>query len=176
MVCGDGYIAPATGDIQSFGATYTPGIMDFNLTNADHETNLENLQKSSRVLGEQWNINNNTNNGIIGGRTHIRTASPDYFPVCGLLPKADDFLSTYAPLRKNAHANILEMGSYQPNLYICASLGSRGMTYAPLCAEIITDLITQSPLSLPRTIVQNLNPARFIIRDLIKNRLASPIK
>ncbi len=175
VLCSDGYIAPATGNIQSFGATYTPNKMDFNLTDTDHETNLKNLQKSSQLLSEQWNINNNANKninkGIIGGRTHIRTASPDYFPVCGLLPKEDDFLSTYAPLRKNANANILETGSYQPNLYICTGLGSRGMTYAPLCAEIITDLITQGPLSLPRTIVQNLNPARFIIRDLIKNRL-----
>lgn len=167
VICGEGYIAPANNGKQSFGATYTPKVSALTITDAEHKTNLENLALGSRVLSEEWNIDK----GITGGRAHIRTASSDYFPVCGPLPKYEDFLNTYAPLRKNARANIPHAGSYYPNLYVFSGLGSRGMSYAPLCAEVLCSLISGAPLVLPRHITQQLNPARFIIRDLIKNRI-----
>jgi len=172
VICGDGYIAPVHNNFQSFGATYTPAVTHFDVTpfdvtEPDHETNLQQLEKSSRLLRAQWN----TQQGITGGRAHTRTATPDYFPLCGPVPVENDFLNDYALLRKNANANLVKAGSYYPDLYLFAGLGSRGMTYAPLCAEILSHLITRQPLLLPRTVIKNLNPARFIIRDLIKNRL-----
>jgi len=167
VLCGDGYIAPAYGDLQSFGATYTPAVTHLNIDTEDHEINLQHLEKSSQLLSTQWS----TNDGITGGRTHTRTATSDYFPVCGSLPLKDRFLSDFALLRKNAHANILETGSYHPDLYVFSGLGSRGMTYAPLCAEFLSQLIAGVPMGMSRSMTQNLNPARFIIRDLIKNRI-----
>ena len=167
VVSGEGYIAPAENNTQSFGATYTPKMMALTLSDTDHKTNLENLALSSRSLSEEWNINKN----IVGGRAHLRTATSDYFPVCGPLPKQEDFLNTYAPLRKNANANIPEAGAYYPNLYVFAGLGSRGMSYAPLCAAVLSNVIAGHPSALPRNITQQLNPARFVIRDLIKNRV-----
>jgi tRNA 5-methylaminomethyl-2-thiouridine biosynthesis bifunctional protein len=167
VLCGEGYIAPAeTNDRHSFGATYTPKISALALTDTDHQMNLDNLALSSRVLRAEWNIDK----GISGGRAHLRTATSDYFPLCGPVPKQADFLNTYAPLRKNANANIPEAGSYYPNLYLFAGLGSRGMSYAPLCAEVLSNIISGAPPLLPRHITQQLNPARFVIRDLIKNR------
>ena len=171
VLCGNGYIAPAHQGQQSFGATYssktsTPKIRDLAVTVQDHHTNLANLASSSSALAAQWQIDD----GISGGRTQIRTATPDYFPLCGPLPHTESFLNTYAALRKNANANIPQAGSYHPQLYVFAGLGSRGMSYAPLCAELLCQQIIAAPLPLPRHLVQQLNPARFIIRDLIKNR------
>jgi tRNA 5-methylaminomethyl-2-thiouridine biosynthesis bifunctional protein len=167
VLCGEGYIAPAENNRQSFGATYTPKISDFGTTDRDHAINLAHLALSSRLLSEEWDINQ----GIVGGRVHLRTVTPDYFPVCGPLPNPEDFLNRYAPLRKNARANIPQAGSYYPNLYVFAGMGSRGMSYAPLCAEVLANMICAAPPLLPRKVIQQLNPARFIIRDLIKNRV-----
>lgn len=167
VVCGDGYITPAYQGQQSFGATYTPKISDLAVTAEDHHINLVHLASSSAALRAQWQINQ----GISGGRAQIRTATPDYFPLCGPLPNVEMFLNRYAPLRKNARANIPHAGDYHPQLYVFAGLGSRGMSYAPLCAELLCQQIIHAPLPLPRHLVQQLNPARFMIRDLIKNRV-----
>ncbi|HLS98177.1 MAG TPA: hypothetical protein VK018_05590, partial [Porticoccaceae bacterium] len=50
--------------------------------------------------------------------------------------------------------------------------GSRGLTYAPLAAELIASGICGEPAPLPRGLAIALHPARFLIRDLKRNRLA----
>jgi tRNA 5-methylaminomethyl-2-thiouridine biosynthesis bifunctional protein len=167
VVCGDGYIAPADGNVQTFGATYTPKITHHEVTADDHAVNLQHLAKNSRALGAEWTMQQ----GIIGGRTQARTATPDYFPLCGAVPVIEDFRKDFAPLRKNAQARVLATGSYYPGLYLFSALGSRGMTYAPLCTEYLSRQVADNFSCLPRALAQQLNPARFVIRDIIKNRV-----
>ena len=48
--------------------------------------------------------------------------------------------------------------------------GSRGLAYTPLCAELLAAHINQEILPLPRELANALNPARFLMRDIIKNK------
>jgi tRNA 5-methylaminomethyl-2-thiouridine biosynthesis bifunctional protein len=50
-------------------------------------------------------------------------------------------------------------------------MGSRGLSYAPLTAEILAAEIAGEQPSLPRELLNALHPARFIIRDLKRNRI-----
>ena len=61
-------------------------------------------------------------------------------------------------------------GSYLPGLYLNIGHGSRGLAYCPLSAELLAGVINNEPLPMARELANALNPARFLIRDLIKNR------
>jgi tRNA 5-methylaminomethyl-2-thiouridine biosynthesis bifunctional protein len=95
---------------------------------------------------------------------------PDYLPLVG--PVADDeaMLERFAPLRKNARAPVHLPGRYHTGLYINIGHGSRGLAYTPLCAELLAAQINNEVLPLPRDLTNALNPARFLIRDLVKNK------
>lgn len=166
VISGDGYIAPAHGDVQSFGATYTPKCHDLSVTSAEHEENINKLAKSSTALAAVWAHGNH----LDGGRAHFRATTPDYLPLCGPVPDHEAFLEDYAALRKDAKRLIPLEGRYHPHLYICAGLGSRGMAYAPLCAEIMVSHVLKTPPPLPLEVMKALHPARFVIRGLSKNR------
>ncbi len=165
VISGNGYIAPAHGDTQSLGATYTPQSFDLQTQAKEHQHNLEQLHCHAPSLANEW-----SHHHIQDGRAHFRAATPDYFPLCGPLPERSGFLQNYGALRKNAYRVIPEAGTYLPGLWICAGLGSRGMTYAPLCAEVLASYLTHSPAPLPHEVMLALHPARFTIRDLVKNR------
>ncbi len=78
----------------------------------------------------------------------------------------------FAALAKNANAIPATAGAYCRNLYVNVGHGSRGLTSTPLCAELLAAQITGEPRPLPRELVQALSPARFVLRDLIRNRSA----
>lgn len=170
VLCGEGYITPASDHTDgherqhSLGATYNIDSSNHELNAVDHEHNLSNLSYLSRSLAEQWQ-SGDINDGKVG----FRATTPDYLPLCGPVPKQTEFIETYDELRRNAKANIPITGPYHPNLYLFSGLGSRGMTYAPLCAELLSSQILNTPSPLPQKMAQSLSPARFIIRKLIKD-------
>jgi tRNA 5-methylaminomethyl-2-thiouridine biosynthesis bifunctional protein len=50
-------------------------------------------------------------------------------------------------------------------------MGSRGLCYAPLTAELLASEIAGEMPPLERDLRLAMHPARFLIRDLKKNRL-----
>lgn len=165
VLSGDGYVAPACGELQSLGASYTPKKFELTINTAEHHSNLEQLGHHAPLLQQQWRAES-----ITEGRAHFRSASPDYFPLCGPVPDRAAVLESHKALRKNANATINAAPTYLPGLYIFSNLGSRGMSYAPLCAEMLSATISGEAAPLPRDVLQALDPVRFVIRDLIKNR------
>lgn len=71
----------------------------------------------------------------LGGRVAFRTMARDRLPVAGA------------------------MG--EPGLYACLALGSRGMTWSALAAELVASQIHGDPLPLERELVAALAPRRF---------------
>ena len=104
-------------------------------------------------------------------RVGYRCASPDYLPVVGPAPAFDDFVRDFGALRKNARQPISRRGPYFPGLYINAAHGSRGLTSTPIAAELLASMICDEPLPFSRALCRALSPARFIIRDLSRNRI-----
>jgi tRNA 5-methylaminomethyl-2-thiouridine biosynthesis bifunctional protein len=168
VVCHEGYVTPAINHCHSLGATFSLGDRDTAVRTADHQHNLDSLQQALPSL-----FNNNDPSSpasAVSGRASLRCTTPDYLPIVGPVHDYTHFLTDYAGLRKNALSDIDLPGSYHPNLYINIGHGSRGLTSTPLCSEILAAIICGEPPPLPRSLLQALNPARFVIRDLVRNK------
>lgn len=167
VICSEGYIAPAQDGLHCTGATFNLREESRELRVEDHLTNVENLRTPLPELMHDWE---NLDTESLDGRVAFRCTLPDYLPAVG--PVADELsmLHSFAPLRKNARAFIQDTGKFLPGLYINIGHGSRGLAYTPLCAEILAAHINQEPQPIASELVNALNPARFLIRDLIKNK------
>jgi tRNA 5-methylaminomethyl-2-thiouridine biosynthesis bifunctional protein len=97
--------------------------------------------------------------------------TPDYLPMAGPIPNRDAFIHDYGALRKDANTAIDTPGQYHRGLYINVAHGSRGLTSTPLCCELLAAQINQHPPPMSRDMIKGLNPARFIIRDLIRKKI-----
>jgi tRNA 5-methylaminomethyl-2-thiouridine biosynthesis bifunctional protein len=105
------------------------------------------------------------------GRANYRGTTNDYLPIVGPVPNADRFKQQYDALRRDATTTVNSLGSYFPNLYIHCGLGSRGLSYAPLTAEILAAEINSEISPLERELRLAMHPARFLIRDLKRRKI-----
>lgn len=166
-VCGSGYLAPALDGRHCLGATYQPGAASVAVECRDHQRNLQGIRGMDPALAE---VLGDPAAETLAGRAGLRAVTPDYLPVVGPAPMAEVFPEIFAPLRRDARAALPRCGRYWPGLYVHGGLGSRGLSYAPLCAALLADLIAGHPRPLPRDLVRALSPARFLIRDLQRRR------
>lgn len=170
VVCSDGYIGPAyptdNGWYHCTGATFNLKDDSAELRSQDHFTNLNNLKMHMPALTEKLPVNADN----LAGRVAFRCTTPDYLPLAGPLPQREQFLEDFAPLRKNARAGVPLAGRYHEGLYINVGHGSRGLAYTPLCAELLAAQICHEVLPISHELAQALNPARFLIRDVIRNK------
>lgn len=167
-VCSEGYIAPASDTEHTLGATF-----DFNdncpsVREADHQRNLSMLSSQmpdiSLALGAE-------NISITGGRTAFRCSTPDYLPVVGPVVHRERFLEQFARLRKNAKTPIDCQPDYHQGLYVNTGHGSRGLITCPLSGEIIAAMICGDSNVVGHSLLQAINPTRFLIRGLIRNEI-----
>lgn len=103
-------------------------------------------------------------------RVSLRCNSPDRMPLVGLAPNLQKMSATYGELSRNARAKFKSTGEYYPGLYLNVAHGSNGLASCPLSAEFLASLITKENLPLSRDIAGCLNPTRFLIKDLKKQR------
>lgn len=171
VICHDGYITPEINGRQNIGATFTPGNDSIEVTKEDHQKNISSLFRTIPSLKG----NNLRSDGeaypVDSGKAGLRCMAPDYMPIVGQLHNKSAFLLDYAALTKDSHQQIDNAGQYYPGLYLNLAHGSRGLTSTPLCSELLAAQINRHPPPLDRDLINALNPARFVIRDLIKNRL-----
>ncbi len=166
VVCGEGYISPQKDDQLCFGATFDLKGKELNVTQQDHDKNLVNL---TTVLP---NIADSIDATTLQGRTAFRCSTPDYLPVVGPAPVYDSYLQTFAKLRKDKNWRFGDTSAeYFPNLYINTGHGSKGLITCPISAELLASIICSEPLPLPKTLIDAVHPARFIIKNLIKQAI-----
>jgi tRNA 5-methylaminomethyl-2-thiouridine biosynthesis bifunctional protein len=168
VVCGAGYLAPAFEEQHTFGATYEPGATQTTVSNSNHLDNLTTLKNTDPVLPA---LLGEPDIDSLNGRAGLRCTTPDFLPIVGQAPVYEEFIRDFAPLRDDARADIPLLGSYWQGLYIHSGLGSRGYSYAPLGAELLASQIDFAPPPLSIDLQIAVNPARFIIRDLKRNRV-----
>ncbi|MGI3027416.1 hypothetical protein ACRTC8_22335, partial [Vibrio cholerae] len=60
-----------------------------------------------------------------------------------------------------------------PQLYGLIGLGSRGLSSAPLLAEVLASIICGDPLPLPVDVLETLHPSRMWVRRLRKGKAIS---
>ena len=167
-LCHEGYIAPARLESHCIGATFDVHEEDPATRASDHRDNLARLASAVPAWREALEA---LDPESLEGRVGYRCASPDYLPVVGAAPDVTAFLRDFGPLRKNARQLITSNGSYLPGLFLTTAHGSRGLTSTPPAAELLASTICGEPPPFSRELCRALAPARFIIRNLSRNRI-----
>ena len=98
-------------------------------------------------------------------RAH-RCNSNDSLPVAGPVPVLEAFNRRYERLRHDRKRVIDAPSPILPGLAVLTSLGSRGLSAAPLAAEMVADQLTGALPAVPRYLQRALSPARFPERAL----------
>lgn len=168
VICGDGYVAPPQNKTVCTGATFTLHNHSMEMLLEDHQKNLQNL---TTMLPEAKEYVEQLAQHKLGGKVGFRCTTPDYFPIVGPIPDETAMIERFARLRKKANASISKPGCYMPNLYCNLGHGSRGLAYTPLAAELLASMICAEPLPITRELLLHLHPARFLIRNLMRNKL-----
>ncbi len=163
VICHDGYLAPPVNGQFCVGASFDLHNKDCELTVADHDWNLGQLNNLASDLLKPGAR-------PTGGRAALRCASTDYMPIIGAVPQLDEFKKNYRGLTTDARRKIPVAATNHPNLYVNVAHGSRGLTSTPLCAELLASYIADEIRPLPREQCEALSPARFIIRKLIRSQ------
>ena len=168
VICHKGYICPSPADdlgIYTCGASYELNKTGFDLDETIQQQNLQNLADYLPEFSLA-----KTHSDELRGRIGFRCTTPDYLPMVGPLFNAPAFDEQYALLRKNARSHLPVPGTYHDGLFINIGHGSRGFGSTPISAALIAAYATGQPLPLPFTMAAALNPARFLIRDLMRNK------
>ena len=163
-LCHEGYIAPARLGVHCIGATYKPNDTALDERLEDHAFNVAALRRALPKLGPL------ADSESLNGHVAIRCTSSDYLPLIGAVPDYKNFVAAYRELGKRRKKILDIPAPLLPNLYLSTGFGSRGLTAAPLAAELIASEICAEPTPLPRYLQQALSPARFLIRDIIRGK------
>lgn len=166
---GDGYAVPAQDGRHVIGATFDPvpdGIPAAPQipSGGDDARNLARIAAWAPAFREAGAV-------ALEGRAALRAVTPDHLPLAGPLPDRDAWLADYAALRFGDRRRAVAPARHRAGLWALTGLGARGLTTAPLAAELLASMIAGEPWPVPREVAAALNPGRFIVRDLRTRQL-----
>jgi tRNA 5-methylaminomethyl-2-thiouridine biosynthesis bifunctional protein len=134
-VHGNGHFIPDVplpdGPAWFCGSTYERGDTDRSERAQDHRTNLAKLSALLPAVGRQ--LAPAFADGSVRAWTGVRCASGDRRPF---------------------------LGQVQPGLWVSTAMGSRGLTFAALCAELLAARLHGEPLPLERRLAEALDTER----------------
>ena len=146
VLCREAYLTPAANGIACAGATYDLDA-DPRLRAPSQQENLERL----RALVSDPAA---AADAPLRGRVGFRSVAPDRLPLVGALPDFEAAGSTERLREVPRH----------PGLYSLLGYASRGLIWAPLCAELLASYLENEPLPLEANLADALDPARFVLR------------
>ena len=154
----DVYITPAINNKHYLGATYSRDNSDVAVDESDVKFLFNSLDKVRCGLFDDDSISDYW----VG----FRAMSKDRVAIVGGLPDQNFFKTEYADINHGRKNKSYRAASHLKGLHISAAHGSRGFTNSFICAEIIAAQITGEPVSVSKSVLDYLNPSRFIINDL----------
>lgn len=155
VICSDHYLSPAINGVNCIGTSYAPNDLNPAISSSDTLSNFNALKKISPSILSSVDITKVT------ARVAWRSATKDYLPLAGQL--LDEALLRKSPPRYNDNVNSLP---WLEGLYVNAGHGSKGMITAPICGELIANMVSREPLMIDKKIASNLNPSRFLLRNM----------
>lgn len=165
VVCGEGYISPPLNGQYCFGASFVLHDSETRVRQEEHQHNLEILQRALPPLGEALS------QLPLQGRVAFRCSTPDYLPLVGAVADREAFMETYAKLRDDARWNFTARPPLLRGLFVNVGHGSKGLLSGPISGQLIAALISGAPLPLASDQVKILNPARFLVKNLIRKAI-----
>ena len=151
VLCREAYLTPAVRGWHSTGATYD-GDDDPALRASSQDDNLDRMRA---MLGDPQAAAA----APLEGRVGFRSVAPDRLPLIGALPD---------PAAATRLERLREVPRH-PGLYGLLGYASRGLTWAPLAAELLAAQLDGTPLPLESDLVDALDPARFLLRERRRN-------
>ncbi|CAG4883217.1 tRNA (mnm(5)s(2)U34)-methyltransferase / FAD-dependent cmnm(5)s(2)U34 oxidoreductase [Georgfuchsia toluolica] len=149
-LCGNGYLTPDTLGRHCLGATYDKD----DDPEPREDSHCSNLQRLAELLpgGDLPQFEPAQLAGLVG----FRAIAIDRMPIVGALPDMTQTLKPGAQLR-----DVLRL----PGLHSLLAMGSRGLAWAPLAAELLAAQLNNEPLPLERDLLDAIDPGRFMIRN-----------
>ncbi|MDP2833810.1 MAG: bifunctional tRNA (5-methylaminomethyl-2-thiouridine)(34)-methyltransferase MnmD/FAD-dependent 5-carboxymethylaminomethyl-2-thiouridine(34) oxidoreductase MnmC [Pseudomonadota bacterium] len=145
--CCEGYLTPAVDGVHCLGASYAYDDGE-ELRASEHAGNLARLARILPGVGDTLDP------AGLDGRVGFRATTPDRLPLIGAL--AD----TQMPL---PHDIQLKDMPRREGLYGLLGLGSRGLVWATLAAEILASQIAGDPAPVEADLLKAIDPARFLL-------------
>jgi tRNA 5-methylaminomethyl-2-thiouridine biosynthesis bifunctional protein len=164
IICGDHHVSPAVDGWHCVGTSYAPNDLSAEISPVDTQQNLNALHKIAPDIYKHFDIES------VQARVGWRSQTLDYMPLAGQLLDEENLCKN--PPRYNANPASLPWLS---GLYVNAGHGSKGMITAPLCGELVAALATTSNLPTSLQLTSNLNPSRFLLRELGLKHLANSL-
>ena len=140
------------------GATSHTQDNDCSIRDTDHRANLAQLAALTGMAVDVPECWFGPNSGVLDGRVAWRLGCDDRLPVVGSVPLPAAALEGLKRLEQPRHVPRVQ------GLYVLAGLGSRGITWAPLLGEVLAAGITGAPLPLAGSLLDAIDPARFLAR------------
>lgn len=146
VICADGYATPVIEGQMLVGASYER-LPDGPIDPVSNRDRLRTID----VRLAQWC------EGLPSvDRTSIRSATIDRMPLVGRLLDTSEILT---PRMSQLH----QLPRHE-RLWVLGGLGSRGLTSAPLGAEIIAAQFSGAPMGMSTALINAVDPARFALR------------
>jgi tRNA 5-methylaminomethyl-2-thiouridine biosynthesis bifunctional protein len=164
-IAGAGYLLPElAGGLAMFGATSQRFDDDASVREDDHRANLAQL---ARLIGHPIDIDVAT--AAMQGRTAWRWSAVDRLPVIGAVP--DAALDARSPAQRLDQPRFVPR---LPGLFVFTALGSRGIAWSALGAQVLASLISGAPAPLEASLIDAIDPARFVSRRVRRANAAAP--
>lgn len=163
VICHKGYMTPALNNRHALGSTYVKNDLSTEVRNQESE---QNLQTHQQAMANTDVVQQLEHDGE--ARAATRLGSPDHQPVSGMLTDFSALKTQYVGLSLGKPLYTTEPLPATPVSTLCC-LGSRGLTTAPLMAELLASTLTHEPLPLNNDLCQAVHPARFMVRDCIRS-------
>ncbi|MEF1212763.1 FAD-dependent 5-carboxymethylaminomethyl-2-thiouridine(34) oxidoreductase MnmC, partial [Vibrio alginolyticus] len=167
VLCYDGYMTPVNPSNQHLcvGASYDRSHLDYEFDENAQKDNAEKLVKCvpNQTWAKEVDITGNQS------RQGIRCVSRDHLPFVGNVGDFETIKTQYANLQNQKEEEVETIHQY-PDLFCFLGLGSRGLSSAPLLAEVLASQICGDPLPLPVDVLTELHPSRMWVRKLRKGK------
>ncbi|MET0182018.1 MAG: tRNA (5-methylaminomethyl-2-thiouridine)(34)-methyltransferase MnmD [Caulobacterales bacterium] len=166
-LAGESYIAPL-GQGAIFGATFER--IEGTSAQESQAARAENVAALQRLAPD---IAAAIDLPFLTSRASVRAAAPDYAPIAGLLPRANEWLSRQADIAHGRPPDVSKQAPAHRNVYVIGALSARGLTMAPLLADRIASEMFLEPQALQQSVLDAIHPARFLHR-MLKKGLTMP--
>lgn len=161
VICTDRYVMPALDNMLTIGST-------FRLKSTDTHTN--EIENQENISGLKLRVPNlvDANSQVIDARAGVRCTTPDYLPLVGALCDPVTLSEQFTdPLQRNrAHKEL--PAKHLPGVWVNVGHGSKGLCSSHLSAKLLAAMISGEPYPISQSIVDHLNPNRFVVRDIMR--------
>lgn len=156
-VSGHGYAVRLPDGRLLCGASLRQDAAGPELDDEDHRWNLERLQVLTGLRPAPGSA--------LDGRVSWRLQTPDRLPLIGPVPAFQTL--------PGARQDQVRLIPRQTGLYVIGALGSRGLIWAPLAAQLLCAWVEATPMPLESELLDALDPARWWVRQARRPRLGN---